>query len=289
MNILPKKYWFAVIAFAYVTLISFSGVANASGKQSIPDGFSHMLVYMGTGIFDPENLEPRPGVTGCTGGFCDGEYFQKEIMGRNDDEILMLEIKAKEFFLQRYGIYVDDPSMIGRTTFEMFTFNPDIQYRVYVAAGTKVSSEGWIIRDGGWKLEVIDPEGIDLGGELAGMHADKGYVMFFGDYNILVTDSHGKLKEELVISYKSTDPAVIAEDGSMTFRCEMSQEEWGKGQGFGTFTFIPQEDGTIRANGRNVLTFPPVSRLIEYPAKPAYGDHVGSHNEDSDDDEDGED
>lgn len=279
MNASSKKIWLSVIAFTCVALITVSKISNADEKTLVPDGFEHMLVYMGTGIFDPNNPEPRPGVTGCVGGFCDGEYFQEAIMGRTSDEVALLEIQAKEFIMQRYGIYVDDPAMLGRTTFEMFTFNPDIQYRVHVAAGSEVPSEGWVIRDGGWKLEVVDPDGIDLGGEMLGVHADQGNLMFFGTYNILVTDTHGKIERELIIAYQSTTPAVISEDGSMAFRCEMTHEKWGKGQGFGNFTFIGLEDGTIRANGRNVLTFPPISTLSEFPAEPAFGDHQGAYDD----------
>lgn len=263
----------AIFALATALMLFVpSSVTLGKGKLKAPNGFNHMIVYMGTGIFDPNNPNPRPGVHGCVGGFCDGNIFQKDIMGRTDEEILALENEAKKFFIRRYGIDIDDPTFAGRAVFDSFTFHPDIQYRLHLSTDHKVPTEGFIIRDGGFRLEITDPNGIDLGGELAGSRIEQGHMIFFGNYNILVTNTEGKPIDELIIFYRSTTPAVIASDGSMTFSCAMSHALWGEGQGFGTFTFLPRADGTIRANGRNVITFPAASSTIDFPEKPSYFD-----------------
>lgn len=270
MNVLKGL---AVGTFGAVLALN-SLASYAAEKVNTPDGFNNVLVYMGTGVFDPSISEPRPGLTGCEGLFCGGEYFQKEVMGRTDAETAEIAMQAKDFYLERFGINVDALVAEGRVAFDMFTLNPDFQYRVQIATGMKAASgQGWIIRDGGFRLMILDPDGMDLGGEFAGHHADQFNAMFFGNYNILATNDNGKPQKELIVFYKSRQPAVIAADGSMTFRCDMYNEEWGEGLGLGTLTVEPQADGTMRGNARNMLTFPATSMLNEFPAFPAYNSH----------------
>lgn len=272
MTILNRSFRSIATALACATLLGISVPSDAQDKSSVPDGFNHVLLYMGNGIFDPNSPAPRPGITDCVNGFCNGDFFQKEVAHRTDAQIREQENLAKAFFLKRFGIDVDDPANIGRITLQMFTFHPDLEYRLYIASSTRVPPEGWIVRDGGWKLEVIDPNGIDLGGEFAGQHANQGNLMFYGDYNILITNNGGVPKDELVIHYKSHKPAITTPDG-MTFLCDVSQDKWGEGVGMGTFQAIKRPDGLIRANVRNALSFPPSSRVINFPKLPAYGDH----------------
>lgn len=239
-------------------------VSVVEAKQATPDGFRKFLVYMGTGVYDPSNSNPRPGITDCQGIFCDGDYFQKVIMHRSDEEVAALTRRARAFYLKRFGIDVDDPANEGRVTFTMFTLNPDFEYRLYSISGQEAPKEGWVVRDGGYKLEVIDPHGIDLGGELSGTHAPAGSVMFFGHYNILVTDRSDTSKDEIIIHYRSRAPGLVR-PGSFTFQCDLTHEKWGAGLAMGTESGIPLKDGRIRANGRNVITFGPESKLVNFP------------------------
>ena len=273
MNMMVSSFRSMVAACAIATSLGMSSHAAADGKITTPDGFDSLVVYMGTGIFDPAVPEPRPGVVGCDGLFCDGLYFQKDVMQRTDEEIYNLTLEAKQFYLERFGIDVDDPDNDGRVSFDMFTLNPDFEYRLYAISGMKVPSQGWLIRDGGFKLEVIDPDGIELGGELAGTHAPFGAAMFFGNYNILVTNKNGKPKDELLIFYASDVPGEILPNGSFVFRCDMFNDELGQGLGLGTIANVPLDDGTVRANGRNIITFPPASNLLEFPENPTIGAH----------------
>jgi len=268
------------IAFTCAMLIGTTSLSYAmekrgfsSGSTATPAGFKQMLLYMGTGIYDPNEQEPRPGVTGCTGLFCDGDYFQKEIMNRTVDEIAQIKNDAKVFFFERFGIDVDDPANTGRVQMEMFTVNPDFEYRVQMASEMKVSSDGWMIRDGGFRLDILDPEGYELGGESQGSFAPAGSAMFFGNYNILATNKRGNPKKEIIISYKSKFPAFSLENGSFIFICDMFNEEWGDGLGMGNIRFIPLDDGRIRGNGRNVLSFPPSSDLDSFAEFPLINAH----------------
>jgi hypothetical protein len=245
------------------------------GKKGLvqPDGFEKLVLYMGNGIFDPAVSEPRPGVTGCgpfDGLFCDGDFFQYEIMNRSDAEILEIENAAKAHFLEFFGIDVDDPAMADRISFSMFMVNPDFQYRVHALSEEHVPSEGWIIRDGGFSLAITDPDGITLGGKSAGIHASQGAGGFFGNYNILTTDKHGNAEDELIIHYASQTPTVPLPNGDIYFKCAMFNDEWGEGIGMGIMNFKPLEDGRIRGNVRNVLTFAPASTVEYFPPTPAF-------------------
>jgi hypothetical protein len=277
MNNESKPFRSLAAGLACMMFTGITSATNVEGKLPTPDGFNSLVVYMGTGIFDPTNAEPRAGIIDCEGIFCDGMFFQKQVMGRTDEEIYNLTVEAKAFYLERFGIDVDDPDNIGRVTFDMFTLNPDFEYRLYAASGLKAPSEGWLIRDGGFKLEVIDPNGIELGGELAGTHAPQGAAMFFGNYNILVTNKHGTPRDELLIFYKSNVPGETLPNGSFVFRCDMFNEQWGEGLGVGTILTVPLEDGTIRANGRNVITFLPVTETVDFPDFPPIGAHPKHH------------
>lgn len=271
-----KKYILKRVALCVAgVMFALTSMSSFAKKQvKTPDGFEAVMLYMGTGIFDPTITEPRPGLTDCAGLFCGGDYFQQEVMHRTFDETEEISRQAKEFFLARFGLDVDSLLLDGKVAYDMFTLNPDFQYRVQIAAGMQAAnSDGWIIRDGGFRLMILDPEGLDLAGESAGKHADQFNAFFFGNYNILATDKKGEPEEEILVFYKSRQAAVIGADGSMTFRCDMYNEKWGTGLGLGTLTVEPMEDGRMRGNARNVLTFPATSTKDEFSTFPAYNSH----------------
>ncbi len=267
----------AILLSAVLAITSASASATyykpAKRGATTPAGFDQTLLYMGTGLFDPNNANPRPGLTNCSGLFCDGDFFQKNVMGRTDEEIYNLRQEAKDFFLQRFGIDVDDPANADRIAFEMFTVNPDFEYRVHLMSGKTTPPEGWMIRDGGFRIDILDPQGYELGGESEGTFAPAGFSMFFGNYNILITNKRGKPVDELIIFYKSLFPAGTMDNGSFIFVCEMFHEQWGEGVGFGNIRFIPQENGLMRGNGRNILTFPPASDFNDWPEFPLIDAH----------------
>ena len=270
-----------VLVFGLYSQVSVAGSKHKGKDNSADDhkknvmvtpaGFNNLVLYIGSGIFDPNISEPRPGVTGCTGLFCDGDFFQKNIMNRTDAEIAEIRENARQHFIMHFGIDVDDPANAGKVSLNMFMVNPDFQYRVHALSGEQVVSDGWIIRDGGFQFLVTDPDGIYVDDPMMGkIHVPRGSGGFFGNYNILTTDKHGKPNGELIIFYQSDTPAIPLPNGDFYFKCTMFNEEWGQGIGMGTMNFIPLEDGRMRGNVRNVLTFPPVSTRTEFPATPAF-------------------
>lgn len=255
---------------AVLALTSMASVAKKA--VTTPDGFESVMLLMGTGTIDSYITEPRPGVFDCEGLLCGGDFFQKEIMRRSDKEIFEVEMNAKAFFLERFGLDVDYLVAEGRVTFGSFTLNPDFQYRLQISSGMRAKGEGWLIRDGGYSLSITDPNGLDLGGEFEGRHAAQSNLLLFGNYNILVTNKKGVPKREIIIDYKSRTPAVIDDDG-FRLQSDVYSEEFGEGLVLGTILMDSHIDGEIRINARTVISFPATTTLESFPSFPSYEAH----------------
>lgn len=240
--------------------LGWMGSASAMSPTPTPEGFDHYMVLMAAGVLDLAEPNPAPGVTGCAGLFCDGEFFQREIMGRDDAALAEFTAQAAAFFEDRFGVWVDDPALAGRISFGLFMTNPDWQYRMYTSSDSRTPAAGWPVRDGGYVLMVLDPDGIALGGEFEGSVAPAGSVMFYGNYNILI--GKGASADELVMLFKSSRPAQIQADGSVSLLCELEHEQWGSGFAAVSVANVPLTDTLVQGVGRNVLTFPryPVAR-----------------------------
>lgn len=255
-----------------VLLALGAGMGAEAAKDDTPIGFDQFIVYMGTGVMDFTVDEPRPGHTNCTDGvFCTNLFFQEEIMKRSPAEIAVLEQAAKDFFEARFGIPIDAYAAAGTVVFRPWTLHPDFDYRVYAFEGDfapriDVPRQGWEVRDGGWIVSVLDPNGVTLGGEFAGLHVPVGTSMLFGNYNILATDSQGRPIREIIINYRSILPIIFREDGSFLFRCQLDAEDipgndFNDGIVMGHADNRTLPDGRVKGNGRNVLTFPPLGRI----------------------------
>jgi hypothetical protein len=232
-------------------LLTAAGPANPGSPT--PDGFDKFLVYMAAGVYDPD--EPNP---------LTPEVFQREIMGRSDEEIAQDRAAAIAFFNERFGLNLTDPGglftsfTVNGVRFASGTFDPRNEYRAYVVSEERVPSSGWVVRDGGWSASVVDPEGITLGGEFAGVHVPQGTAFAFGDYNILRTLPSGKEIEPILIHYESGGPIIPNADkaGGFMFRCDLISEEFGHGLAQGIVAGVTLPDGSFQQNVRNVLTFP---------------------------------
>lgn len=245
-----------LVAISLVTLSFLSGQANAD-KDTLPDGYSKYLTYIANGSYD--STSSHPVVPGCAGGFCDGHYFQTEIMGRDQGTIDTLTDQAAGFFLTRFGIDVNLLENVGRVAFIPFMLDPRLEYRAYVVSGMKAPEEGWVVRDGGWIMLITDPAGYDLGADFTGVTAPAGSMFFYGEYNI----DTGKSKDNIVISYRAGSPAITNEVGLLPFSCEVALQPItenfpngteGLAQGIAK-ALIPDSNGFLNANVRNTLTF----------------------------------
>lgn len=249
------------LTFGFIlSVLMLNSAVAFSENAARPAGYDQFIVFMANGVFDPNDPNPQPGAESCNGLFCDGTGFQRDVMGRDEFAIAAREQMAKDFFFTRFGLDSDDPAMEGRLFFSSFMTNPDWDYRAYVM-GSKTSSKGWPVRDGGFYTLVTDPNGIDMGGEFEGHHAPFNSIMFFGEYNILIKEP-GK-DQEMVLRFQSRVIHVIGADGNATFRCQIFNDELGEGYAIVATDNFLTEDGMVQGRGRNVITFPPFVSTVE--------------------------
>lgn len=240
-------------------------VATYNGEKTLvpPDlgGFDRVLLYLADG-------EPTPDWDSVA----EAEVFQREIMGRNTDEILADRNAAVEFYRERFGLNfpeaeaeddlftaVDSQSGVDATLSPLM-LDPGVGYTAYVLSGrampnfhgdgttnTDTNTTGKV-RDGGWTATIN--EDATLGGSYGADGSSdvvSGTLLAFGDYNIQMGDN----EDPIVIHYDSEHPIAPPERVPVAFNCDLEHEEWGEGQVHGTM------GGTMAGGIRNVLTFPP--------------------------------
>ncbi len=235
LNVLP-------IAFALVFTLITTSVAAKGAESQYPAGFDGFVVAMIDTVIDPADIA------------LDGNIFFQDYLGMTPAETDAFEAEAVAFLEQRFGIDADDPRLDLNRTFA----NPELGYRIYHLAGRKVPPEGWELMDGAITLTVVDPAGITLGGDFAGVHAPAGTLFPYGFYVIRPeppsTGNHNTLWKPLLIHFRGFEPMLPGPTGSATLRCQLFSEEFGTGLAQGIFVAQPLPDGTVRVTARNVMT-----------------------------------
>ncbi|MEM7030942.1 MAG: hypothetical protein AAF629_15360 [Chloroflexota bacterium] len=227
----------------------------AETEQTIvtaPDDMAAYLVYMGEAIIDPAAESPLEGVPRIPIFPVDleGRPYQEIVMGRSVAFIDQREAAAKAFFLDRFGVNVDDPELAERITFFDAVTSPELRYNVYAISGMAVPKSGFKMHDTVWLTMVTDPEGLTLGGDFMDVHVPQGAILVWGEYYIVTDD------EPIIIQVQSVEPMIMDAQGNAALVCEIIHPEWGYGLAQGLFKVTPLEDGTMKMAVRNVLTFP---------------------------------
>jgi roadblock/LC7 domain-containing protein len=256
--------WVATILSAM--LVAASAYAMG-GKQftayGTPVGHEKYMVLMANGIYDPQDTDYTPP---------DFDYFAHEVMGWNDSEISSFEESARNFFEQRFGVDVSDPRYAGRVMMVPFMLDPRWEYRVYNSSAEFVPQNGWVVRDGGYQLVVVDPEGVTLGGEFDGHHANMGALAAFGKYSIVRGPGNSPRKSDLIIHYQSREPVLQNSgfpmrrtgNGALIAPLEVIHPEHGEGWGFAYISDVVFDDGRRQTHNRNIMTFPSGAAFPEW-------------------------
>jgi hypothetical protein len=208
---------------------------GADSAPPPPAPFGKYLVYSAAGVYDP-TVPPIEGDL--------AEWFHREVMGRDDAAIEAERAAADAYFTATFG----DLYMPG--SLEAFGLDPRVGYTAYFVSGEKVGPDGWAVRDGGFRADLLD-----------------GTFVVYGDYSIKATGpgrgrgrGHGRRDPEpIIIHYESVDPIHNHPDGSGYFRCRLrsnSFHDFGGGLAQGMFADQTLPDGRIVSNIRNILTFP---------------------------------
>jgi hypothetical protein len=232
-------------------VFSMGASAEGASQQVTPDadGYTKYLVFRGDGLW--RSVDGSLMVGGISQG--NGIAFQREIMKRSDAQIETHRQEAIAFMKQRYGLDVTVPS--NDFIFTDIQIDPQNRLRAYTVSGESAPAGGWEVRDGGWGLFVMNPNGVMLGGQFAGVHLAGGSAIFYGDYNVLVERADGTT-EEIVIHYDSDLPFSFDPFGAGPIRCRLISEKYGVGFAGGMVNprfldnnFLMQQDI------RNVLMF----------------------------------
>ena len=196
-----------------------------------PDDLGAYLVYMGEAIIDPAADSPIAGVPRIPIFPVDleGRPYQEIVMGRSQEMINQREADAKAFFVERFGVDVDDPALAERIIFFDAVTSPELKYRVYGISGMSLPKSGLRMHDTVWLTMVIDPEGLTLGGEFAEHHVPQGAILVWGEYYIETAD------EPLVIQVQSVEPMIMDAQGNAALVCELIHPVWGHGLAQGLF------------------------------------------------------
>lgn len=240
----------ALIVASLVAVISFN--ANASHDndwskyyKNSPDNLGKIFTFISTRPFD--SVDGTFFLDGMAGG--DGMDFFKNTMGYSDEEIAENKQAAIEFYQERFGLDASDP----RLYLTGFQIDPAADYRAVLVSGKKRNpGKGYPIIDGGWALAVVDPAGIDLGGDFAGTHVPAGTMFAHGGSYVI---KRGGSRKDIIINYKSRGPMQPVGRGGV-INCEVSSDKFGEGVAWGYFEFHALANGQIAAQVRNVVTFP---------------------------------
>lgn len=235
-------------------LLSMSLLPMSSCETGGPDGelagepapappveYSTYIVYVADGTYDPADPNWDPVTL---------DELERDDWGWSDSRSAEFEDESKEFFLQRFGVDVDDPANEGRMRFIPVVLEPRARYRVVTMSDRYVPPEGWLLSDGAWQVHFDDPDGYELGGEFQGYVAPPGAFLTYGYYQIEAHDS-----DPIIIGFKSFSPLFSDDTGLGVFRCELWSDDFGTGVGHGVFRQYQTPNGDVTFDIRNVLTF----------------------------------
>ncbi len=247
--------------------------AFAGVHHPLPEGFTMFVTLMGTGLYDWTS--PHPEVPNCFQQLCIGDYFFDEILGFDDAAKQAFHADALAHWQSRFGIDPTDPVWDGRVMAVPFLADPRVNMRAYSMAGFRIPPAGWTVHDGGWILIVIDPDGIELGGEFAGMYVPANTVFSRGKYVIETRPRTGAWQADVVIDYQARAPIPFVPGAPAMGNCEVlgatvggEDLGWGPGHGQPSQLIVPMPSGEIKTSYRNVVTFGIGSGLgAPYPAE----------------------
>jgi hypothetical protein len=260
---IQKKY-LAPFVLA-VILIAGAGVVFAADPVDAPGGFDKVVVFMASGQYDP-SVPPAEGDLAM--------WFHRDIMGRTDEEINMTRDEAMAYFNETFGLNsTNSPEPVA------YGVDPRNEDRAYFIAGMEVPPEGWVVREGGFMVNLTNETTLHgtWGGE-EGKTVPAGSLFVYGDYNINVSamdnvspdnESPDNVSptvtpqpvEPIIIHYQSVEPTVPDQvNNGTTFRCT-AIAPWGEGiaQGISypqTVTNTTTNITMTQANMRNIQTYP---------------------------------
>jgi hypothetical protein len=225
--------------------LSFALLACDDGERvgnPPPQEYSIAITLVADGIYDP--ADPNGPVQPTL------EQVQREDWGFDDAAIAQWGADANAFFLDRFGVDVDDPALADRISVGDYVVDSRANYRVISMSDRMVSPAGWPTSDASRAIFVLDPAGLELGGEFEGVVAPVGSALTFGRYVI-----HPDEGEPIHIDFQSANYMPITNVGTGVAHCELFSDTLGVGEAFVGFHFTQLPDGRFSSDYRNVHLF----------------------------------
>ena len=224
-----------------LTLLASCDEGTEDKASATPDSYSALLIYVADGVWNPADAAAAEATL---------ERAQREVWGLSDEQIAAYELETKGFFVERFGLDLDDPANAERLQLIPFGCDPRIAYRVVTMAGRSVPAEGWPLCDAGYLLTVIAPEGVELGGDFEGRLAPSGSTFAYGRYYI-----DAGAEQDMRIDFRSITPYLADPFGVSAIRCEVDSAELGSGEANIVYKLDQLPDSQFQVMVRNVLTF----------------------------------
>lgn len=268
-NILKSLFTAGVGVSALGGVTSSQARSGHSRGNHPPSEYDQFLVFIADGIWDP-NVPPP----------VDAEYFDTQIMYREQHEIDQRRESALQHFEQYFGVtfagVAGEPDPLNppldstnSLAFLHIFADPAIGYRAVVVSNERVPRKGLPVNDVLYLAIVVNPDGATLSGSWggAGTWVPQGTVLVKGEYRIVKNrDPLRPLnkRKDISIEYRGLSPVQPSASNILgsplaTFDCELTHESWGLGSANGRSTITPiiLPTGKAQAHIRNVLSFPP--------------------------------
>lgn len=213
----------------------------SSASQSAPAPYSGAIVFIADGTWDP--LDPNHVPTTF-------EQAQRELWGFDDAAIAQYVTDSNAFFLERFGIDVDDPALAERISVGELVVDERANYRVVSMSGRVVPREGWKVTDVTRSVAITDPAGLELGGEFEGIVAPVGAMITVGRYTFASDEG-----ETFHIDFRSASFIAFNGVGTAVAHCELTSEAFGPGEAFVAVRQQQSPSGEVTMDLRNVLLF----------------------------------
>lgn len=133
--------------------------------------------------------------------------------------------KAKKFFLEDWGVPVDDYVRQGNIVFSTVYLEPRANYRCSAMEGEKIHRFGWEVHDQGFGVTALQELTLDgrMGG---GRKIPPSTSVITGQYSIersrIVKGEVVGTKKFVTLRHASADPIYPTVDGRFTASCEIT-------------------------------------------------------------------
>lgn len=228
------------------------GVCRGLTKQ---EGFRAVLMFVADGKYS--QLSPNPNVPNCSRTHCDGAYFWDEVIGGSNEIREIETLKAKKFFLEDWGIPVDDYAQQGKIVFSDIYVEPRSNYRCRAMEGERIHRFGWEVHDQNFAVTAL--EELTIGGKFGGGRTIPPFAnIVTGQYHVersrIVKGKVVGTKKFVKLRYASAEPIYPPLNGRYIASCRITESPWGIGVAYLIANVVEPSETPTKLIWRNIIT-----------------------------------